>query len=213
MFITVEGVEGCGKTTILKMVYDKLLSENYNIILTREPGGVQISEQIRNIILNKENTALDNRTEALLFAASRRQLLVEKIWPALKEGKIVLCDRYLDSSLAYQGGGKHLGIDNVLNINLFATENTLPDMTILFDIPPEIGLQRISANSEREVNRLDLEKISFYNDTRNAFLSLAEKFNDRYVVIDASKSIEEVFEQAYRIIKKKINELSHLSSK
>ncbi|MDY2727434.1 MAG: dTMP kinase [Candidatus Onthovivens sp.] len=213
MFITVECVEGCGKTTILKMVYDKLLSENYNIILTREPGGVQISEQIRNIILNKENTALDNRTEALLFAASRRQLLVEKIWPALKEGKIVLCDRYLDSSLAYQGGGKHLGIDNVLNINLFATENTLPDMTILFDIPPEIGLQRISANSEREVNRLDLEKISFYNDTRNAFLSLAEKFNDRYVVIDASKSIEEVFEQAYRIIKKKINELSHLSSK
>lgn len=213
MFITVEGVEGCGKTTILKMVYDKLLSENYNIILTREPGGVQISEQIRNIILNKENTALDNRTEALLFAASRRQLLVEKIWPALKEGKIVLCDRYLDSSLAYQGGGKHLGIDNVLNINLFATENTLPDMTILFDIPPEIGLQRISANSEREVNRLDLEKISFYNDTRNAFLSLAEKFNDRYVVIDASKSIEEVFEQTYRIIKKKINELSHLSSK
>lgn len=213
MFITVEGVEGCGKTTILKMVYDKLLSENYNIILTREPGGVQISEQIRNIILNKENTALDNRTEALLFAASRRQLLVEKIWPALKEGKIVLCDRYLDSSLAYQGGGKHLGIDNVLNINLFATENTLPDMTILFDIPPEVGLQRISANSEREVNRLDLEKISFYNDTRNAFLSLAEKFNDRYVVIDASKSIEEVFEQAYRIIKKKINELSHLSSK
>lgn len=213
MFITVEGVEGCGKTTILKMVYEKLLSENYNIILTREPGGVQISEQIRNIILNKENTALDNRTEALLFAASRRQLLVEKIWPALKEGKIVLCDRYLDSSLAYQGGGKHLGIDNVLNINLFATENTLPDMTILFDIPPEVGLQRISANSEREVNRLDLEKISFYNDTRNAFLSLAEKFNDRYVVIDASKSIEEVFEQAYRIIKKKINELSHLSSK
>lgn len=213
MFITVEGVEGCGKTTILKMVYDKLLSENYNIILTREPGGVRISEQIRNIILNKENTALDNRTEALLFAASRRQLLVEKIWPALKEGKIVLCDRYLDSSLAYQGGGKHLGIDNVLNINLFATENTLPDMTILFDIPPEVGLQRISANSEREVNRLDLEKISFYNDTRNAFLSLAEKFNDRYVVIDASKSIEEVFEQAYRIIKKKINELSHLSSK
>ena len=124
-----------------------------------------------------------------------------------------MCDRYLDSSLAYQGGGKHLGIDNVLNINLFATENTLPDMTILFDIPPEVGLQRISANSEREVNRLDLEKISFYNDTRNAFLSLAEKFNDRYVVIDASKSIEEVFEQTYRIIKKKINELSHLSSK
>ena len=119
----------------------------------------------------------------------------------------------MDSSLAYQGGGKHLGIDNVLNINLFATENTLPDMTILFDIPPEVGLQRISANSEREVNRLDLEKISFYNDTRNAFLSLAEKFNDRYVVIDASKSIEEVFEQAYRIIEKKINELSHLSSK
>ena len=136
MFITAEGVEGCGKTTILKMVYEKLVNDGYNCLLTREPGGVKISEQIRQIILNKENTELDDRSEALLFAASRRQLLVQKIYPALKENKIVLCDRYVDSSLAYQGGGKKLGVQNVLNINLFATDHTLPDLTLLFDIDP-----------------------------------------------------------------------------
>ena len=138
MFITAEGVEGCGKTTILKMVYEKLVNDGYNCLLTREPGGVKISEQIRQIILNKENTELDDRSEALLFAASRRQLLVQKIYPALKENKIVLCDRYVDSSLAYQGGGKKLGVQNVLNINLFATDHTLPDLTLLFDIDPHL---------------------------------------------------------------------------
>lgn len=206
MFITAEGVEGCGKTTVLQMVYDELLKEGYDVLLTREPGGVKISEQIRNIILNKENTELDDRSEALLFAASRRQLLVEKIYPALKENKIVLCDRYVDSSLAYQGGGKNLGVDEVLNINLFATNNTLPDLTLLFDIEPELGLKRIASNSNREVNRLDLEKIEFYNKVCNTFLDLSKKYSDRYVVIDASMPLEEVYQTALKIIKEKLNE-------
>ncbi len=135
---------------------------------------------------------MDGRTEALLYAASRRQHLVEKVWPALKEGKIVICDRYLDSSLAYQGGARGLGIDEVLNINLFATENTWPDLTLLFDIKPEIGLARINANANREVNRLDLEKIEFHNKVRESFLALAKRFPDRYVIIDASLSRDEV---------------------
>ena len=135
---------------------------------------------------------MDGRTEALLYAASRRQHLVEKVWPALKEGKIVICDRYLDSSLAYQGGARGLGVEEVLNINLFATENTWPDLTLLFDIKPEIGLARINANSNREVNRLDLEKIEFHNKVRESFLALAKRFPDRYVIIDASKSRDEV---------------------
>lgn len=206
MFITAEGVEGCGKTTVLQMVYDELLKEGYDVLLTREPGGVKISEQIRNIILNKENTELDDRSEALLFAASRRQLLVEKIYPALKDNKIVLCDRYVDSSLAYQGGGKNLGVEEVLNINLFATNNTLPDLTLLFDIEPELGLKRIASNSNREVNRLDLEKIEFYNKVRNTFLDLSKKYSDRYVVIDASLPLEEVYQTALKIIKEKLNE-------
>ena len=192
MFITFEGGEGSGKTTVASKVFEKLKNEKYNIILTREPGGVKIAEQIRNIILDKENTSLDDRSEALLFAASRRQHLVEKVWPALKENKIVLCDRYIDSSLAYQGGGKHLGVDEVLNVNLFATENTWPDLTLLFDIKPEVGLARIASNASREVNRLDLEKLDFHNKVRDTFLALAKKYPDRYVIIDASQSRDEV---------------------
>ncbi|MCI6788654.1 MAG: dTMP kinase [Mollicutes bacterium] len=206
MFITFEGVEGCGKTTIINMIYEKLKSMNFDVIHVREPGGVKISEQIRNIILDKSNTEIDDRCEALLFAASRRQLLVEKIFPALKENKIVICDRFVDSSLAYQGGGKRLGIENVLNINLFATENSLPNLTILFDIDPELGLKRIAKNSEREINRLDLQKIDFYNRVRDAYLYLADTNKDRYQIIDASKSIEEVYSTTLEIILNKLNE-------
>ena len=192
MFITLEGPEGSGKTTAVEAAVKKLEEMGYQIVRTREPGGTPISEQIRNVILDKGNTAMDGRTEALLYAASRRQHLVEKVWPALKEGKIVICDRYLDSSLAYQGGARELGVEEVLNINLFATENTWPDLTLLFDIKPEIGLARINANSNREVNRLDLEKIEFHNKVRESFLALAKRFPDRYVIIDASKSRDEV---------------------
>ena len=192
MFITLEGPEGSGKTTAVEAAVKKLQEMGYQIVRTREPGGTPISEQIRNVILDKGNTAMDGRTEALLYAASRRQHLVEKVWPALKEGKIVICDRYLDSSLAYQGGARGLGIEEVLNINLFATENTWPDLTLLFDIKPEIGLARISANANREVNRLDLEKIEFHNKVRESFLALARRFPDRYVIIDASLSRDEV---------------------
>ena len=192
MFITLEGPEGSGKTTAVKAAVAKLQELGYQVVQTREPGGTPIAEQIRNVILDKANTKMDPRTEALLYAASRRQHLVEKVWPAIKEGKIVICDRYLDSSLAYQGGARGLGVDNILNVNLFATENTYPDLTLLFDIKPELGLERIAKNSNREVNRLDLEKIEFHNKVRQTFLDLSKRYPDRYVVIDASKSIEEV---------------------
>ena len=192
MFITLEGPEGSGKTTAVEAAVKALEEKGYQIVRTREPGGTPIAEQIRNVILDKENTAMDPRTEALLYAASRRQHLVEKVWPALKEGKIVICDRYLDSSLAYQGGARGLGVENILNINLFATENTWPDLTLLFDIKPEIGLQRIASNASREVNRLDLEKLEFHNKVRDTFLELAKRYPDRYVIVDASLSREEV---------------------
>ena len=192
MFITLEGPEGSGKTTAVKAAVAKLQELGYQVVQTREPGGTPIAEQIRNVILDKANTTMDPRTEALLYAASRRQHLVEKVWPAIKEGKIVICDRYLDSSLAYQGGARGLGVDNILNVNLFATENTYPDLTLLFDIKPELGLERIAKNADREVNRLDLEKIDFHNKVRQTFLDLSKRYPDRYVIIDASKSIEEV---------------------
>lgn len=192
MFITIEGPEGSGKTTAVDTAVEELEKMGYQIVRTREPGGTPIAEQIRNVILDKNNVAMDQRTEALLYAASRRQHLVEKVWPALKEGKIVICDRYLDSSLAYQGGARGLGVDNILQVNSFATEGTFPDLTLLFDIDPEIGLARIAANADREVNRLDLEKIEFHNKVRNTFLELAKRYPERFVVIDASQSRENV---------------------
>lgn len=192
MFITIEGPEGSGKTTATNKAVEELKRLGYDVIRTREPGGTPISEQIRNVILDKNNTSMDARTEALLYAAARRQHLVEKVWPATKEGKLVICDRYIDSSLAYQGGARGLGIDNIININMFATEDTWPDLTLLFDIEPELGLERIAKNSDREVNRLDLEKLDFHKKVRETFLYLAKKQPHRFVIIDASKSPEEV---------------------
>ena len=201
LFITFEGGEGSGKSSALKLLDARLRQDGYQTVLTREPGGTEIAEQIRNVILDKANTKMDARTEALLYAASRRQHLVEKVWPAIAEGKVVLCDRYLDSSLAYQGGARGLGIDNVLNINMFATEGTFPDLTLLFDIEPELGLERIAKNANREVNRLDLEKIEFHHGVRKTFLSLAARYPERYVIIDASKPLDQVVEDAYNAIK------------
>lgn len=207
MFITFEGPDGSGKSTVIKKVYEKLSSDGYDIVLTREPGGTPIAEKIRDIILDNSNQAIDARTEALLYAASRRQHLVEKIWPALKEGKIVLCDRFLDSSLAYQGGGRNLGIENVLNINLFATENTYPDLTLFFDVSPEIGLSRVSHDKKRVADRLDNENENFHEKVYNAFKDIVKTYKDRTVIIDASKPLEEVIEATYKVIKIKLDGL------
>ena len=204
MFITIEGTEGSGKTTVAKELAKLLTTNGYEVVHTREPGGTPISESIRNVILDKNNTSMDGRTEALLYAASRRQHLVEKIWPALKEGKIVLCDRFLDSSLAYQGYARGLGYDEVLSINLCATENTYPDLTLFFVIEPEAGLQRIAKNKNREVNRLDLEKLPFHQKVYDAFIELSKKFPERYVTIDASQSLEKVIKDAYNAIQERL---------
>lgn len=204
LFITLEGPEGSGKTSAIKIVKELLEKEGYQIVMTREPGGTPISEQIRNVILDKSNTAMDYRTEALLYAASRRQHLVEKVWPNVKEGKLVICDRYLDSSLAYQGYARELGVEDILNVNMYATEGTFPDLTLLFDLDPQVGLARINANSNREVNRLDLEKMSFHEKVRNGYLALAKRFPGRYVIIDASQPLEKVAQDALKAIKERL---------
>lgn len=204
-FITFEGGEGSGKSTVMKDVAARLTKEGYKLVLTREPGGTPIAEEIRNVILDKANTKMDPRTEALLYAASRRQHLIEKIWPALERGEIVLCDRYLDSSLAYQGGARGLGVDEVLSINMFATEGEYPDLTLLFDLEPEEGLKRIEKNKGREVNRLDLEKLEFHKKVRDNFHALAKKYSTRYVIIDASKPLNEVEDEVYKIIKETLS--------
>jgi dTMP kinase len=199
-FITFEGPDGAGKSTIISMVAMQL----GNVLLTREPGGIDIAEQIRAVILDKENTAMDPRTEALLYAAARRQHLIEKVKPALNEGKIVLCDRFVDSSLAYQGHARGLGIDEVFAINQFAIENLMPELTIYFDIEPELGLQRINKNKGREINRLDLEKLEFHQKVSAGYQLLIERFPERIRTVDASGTVEEVFKETLKLIEEKL---------
>lgn len=199
-FITFEGPDGAGKTTIISMVAKELKEA----LLTREPGGIDIAEQIRRVILDKENTSMDPRTEALLYAAARRQHLVEKVKPAIEDGKVVLCDRFVDSSLAYQGHARGLGIDEVFTINQFAIEQMMPDLTIYFDIEPELGLQRINKNKGREVNRLDLENLEFHHKVREGYHLLMQRFPDRIVKIDASGEVNDVFSKTMEVLKAKL---------
>ncbi|MBL4954230.1 dTMP kinase [Neobacillus sp. OS1-32] len=199
-FITFEGPDGAGKSTIIGMIANQL----ENTLLTREPGGIDIAEQIRRVILDKNNTAMDPRTEALLYAAARRQHLIERVKPALDEGKIVLCDRFVDSSLAYQGYARGLGMDEVWKINQFAIEQMLPQLTIYFDIEPVLGLKRINKNKGREINRLDLEDLEFHHRVREGYQILLERFPNRMVKIDASGTVEEVFQQTLQLVKEKL---------
>ena len=203
-FIVFEGGEGSGKTTILEMIYDYLINKGIDCIKTREPGGIKISESIREIILDTNNTNMDSKTEALLYAAARRQHLVEKVIKSLDEGKVVLCDRFIFSSLAYQGYARGLGIEEIYNINKFAIDEYMPNLNILFDLDPKIGLARISKSEDREVNRLDLEKLDFHYKVREGYTILSEKYKENFIKINAEESIEEVFENVKNIIEKNL---------
>jgi dTMP kinase len=191
-FITFEGGEGAGKTSVISELSKFLEGAGFNLITTREPGGIKIAENIRQIILDPNNTAMDGRTEALLYAAARRQHLVEKVIPELILGKIVLCDRFLDSSLVYQGIARKIGLDEIFSINSFAIENCMPRLTFYFDIDPEIGLSRIAKNKDREINRLDMEDLDFHYSVREGYLKLLTMFPERIVSIDANRPLEEV---------------------
>ncbi|HZG60898.1 MAG TPA: dTMP kinase [Anoxybacillus sp.] len=203
-FFSFEGPDGAGKTTIIKLVEKFLTEQGFEVISTREPGGIEIAEKIRAVILNPEHKSMDARTEALLYAAARRQHLVERVVPALNEGKIVLCDRFIDSSLAYQGFARGLGIDEVLAINEFAINGCMPSLTIYFDLDPKIGLERINKNKLREINRLDMESFSFHYKVREGYLQLVKRFKDRIIQVDANRTIHEVFEETAKIIMQRI---------
>ncbi len=193
LFITFEGNDGSGKTTISKKVYEALLEKNYPVIYTREPGGIEIAEKIRTIILDPNHTAMDARCEALLYAASRRQHLIEKVLPALETGKIVLCDRFIDSSLAYQGIGRGIGIDEVLKINQFAIESYMPDATFFLRVSLETGMQRVNARGN--LDRMDLEANDFHCRVSEGYEKVREMFAERMIEIDAEADIETVFRE------------------
>ena len=200
-FITLEGPEGSGKTTVSNRIVKMLEEKGYQVLLTREPGGGEIAEQIRNVILDKKNTSMDAKTEALLYAAARRQHLVEKVIPALEKGMIVICARFVDSSLDYKGVDRHLGIKEVYEMNLFAINDVMPDKTLFFDIDYQKGLERIKVN-QRETNRLDLEKNDFHKNVYEGYMEICEQYKDRIVKINADQDVDHVVSDAMKEIEK-----------
>lgn len=201
LIISFEGPDGAGKTTVINQLLP-ILSEKLNrsIVSTREPGGVDIAERIRDVILDVNHTSMDDKTELLLYMAARRQHFVEKVLPALKSGKLVLIDRFIDSSVAYQGSGRGLDKQVISWLNDFATDSRKPDLTLYFDIDSETGLTRIAKNAEREINRLDLEKLEMHQRVRQGYLELAELEKSRVVTIDASQDLEQVVADALKEI-------------
>lgn len=199
LFISFEGIDGCGKSTQIKMLCSYLKDRNKEFLMVREPGGTDISEQIRKILLHSHDQEISDRTEALLMTGSRAQLIDEKILPFLNQGKIVIADRFLDSTLAYQGGGRELDLNWLIDLNNFATNNTFPDITFFIDIEPEIGAMR-SGSSKDRIERAGLE---FQSRVRQSYIKLSTLFNDRYLTLDGN--------QKKKIIHKKI--VSHLLEK
>lgn len=189
-FITIEGPDGAGKSTQIPLIKGFLESRGLEVVLTREPGGTLIGEKIRELLLDKEHQEMSDITEALLYAASRAQHVEELIKPALKEGKVVLCDRFVDSSLVYQGMGRGLGIKTIKSINNFATSGLEPDLTIFLDIAPEIGLQRVKSREEED--RLEQEKLEFHKKVYEGYIELVHMYPQRMKVIDANRTIEEI---------------------
>lgn len=194
-FISFEGPDGAGKTSVLTAIRTGLVNQlGDQVVYTREPGGNPIAEQVRAVLLDKQNGAMDDWTEALLYAASRRQHVVETLKPALEAGKLILCDRYLDSSIAYQGGGRELGIDRIWALNQYAIDGLLPDLTIFLDLPVETGLARIEKGRAETINRLDEQTTNFHRRVRQAYLTLAEHFPERIVKVNADQELARVIE-------------------
>ena len=201
IFITIEGPDGAGKTSVISELYPRLqLIAKKGIIKTREPGGIRIAEKIRQIILDPRNEEMDERTEALLYAAARRQHLVEVILPGLNEGKIIICDRFVDSSLAYQGAGRRIGMSEIAQINEFATEGTTPHFTLYLDVDSDTGLRRIQQNRTHQIDRLDSEGLEFHQRVRHAYLKIAEENPERITKIDARMGLQEVVDKSFAAI-------------
>ena len=198
--VSLEGPEGAGKTSVLEALIPVLEDRGVEVLSTREPGGVLIGEKIREVILDPSHTEMDPKTELLLYIASRRQHLVEKVLPSLATGKLVIMDRFIDSSVAYQGFGRGLDIEAIDWLNEFATDGLKPDLTLYFDIEVEEGLARIAANSDREVNRLDMEGMDLHRKVRQVYPSLLEQKADRIVKIDASLPLDQVIANTQQLL-------------
>ena len=198
-FITFEGIDGCGKSTQVELLNDYLLNNNIQSTIVREPGGTSISEKVRDILLSKINTSMSSRTEALLMTASRAQLTKEIIIPQLKLGSWIVSDRYADSTLAYQGGGRHMDINWLKTLNLFATFEIIPDLTIFLDVPVDIISQRKTGS----LDRFEKEGLTFLNKVRNAYIKLADGEKQRIISIDGTKKIDWIHKSIITSIEEK----------
>jgi len=199
-FITLEGTEGAGKTTAIEAAVNWARSKNINLVVTREPGGTATAEKIRSLLLNKENKDILPDTELMLMFAARSQHLNELIIPALKQGSWVLCDRFTDASYAYQGGGRGIDMKKIEALEQWVQGSFRPDITLLLDLPVEVGLARASQRSEPD--RFEIEKASFFERVREVYLQRAEKYPDQFHIIDATKSIKEVENQVNQVLDK-----------
>lgn len=199
IFITFEGPDGAGKTTQVKLLERHLRQKGYDVLVTREPGGTPVGEEIRKILLNRNYKDMDAVTEMYLYAASRAQHVRRVIKPALDEGKMVLCDRFVDSSIAYQGFGRGLGMDVVEAVNRYALGGIVPDLTLFLNIRPEDALARGRIRSE-ELDRLESEELEFHRRVYQGFLVLQKKYTERIKEVDATRSVDEVFEQVRRLV-------------
>ena len=202
LFITLEGADGSGKSTISRMLSSYLRDNGLKVTSTREPGGTDISEEIRKIILDDKNTEMKSTTEALLYAASRAQHIEEKIVPAMRSNRIVICDRFVISSLVYQGIARNLGVENIKKINDFATGGLSPDLVLFFDVDPERAMRRRGRRLKSD--RIEKEKMDFHRSVYEGYKSIVNEYDGNIKVIDASKSKIEVFEQVKQIVDKLI---------
>ena len=201
MFITFEGCEGVGKSRQIRLLEEYLKKNDIKYYLTREPGGTTVSEQIRNVILDGKNVSMTDECEALLYAAARVQLLKENVKPKLENGELVLCDRYIDSSLAYQGYARGLGVEFVEKINDYAIKNFMPDYTIFLNLSPEQAFKR--KGGVDKTDRLELSGMDFHNKVYQGYLDLSKKYSQRFIVIDASGEIKETHQKIINALKEK----------
>ena len=201
-FITFEGGEGAGKSMQVEILASHLREVGYKITVTREPGGTRIGEQIRAITHSRENVDLNEKAEAYLMAAARAQHVAEMIMPALETNKIVICDRFVDSSIVYQGYGRNLGADKIATLNELAVNGATPDLTFLLDIDPVLGAKR--QQEKKNKDRLDMQQTDFYTRVRNGYQTLVKQNKGRFVVIDANQSIEKIATKIWQVVQKKI---------
>jgi len=201
VFISFEGIDGVGKSTQIRLAEDYLRSRGKDVVCTLEPGGTELGQEIRNLLLHRKGDVAP-RSEALLYAADRAHHVATKVRPALAEGKVVITDRYLDSSVAYQGAGRKLAADEIRNISLWAVDGLLPDLTVLVDLDPEIAAERRKGTGQ-EADRLEREKIDFFQAVRDEFLKLAAAEPERFLVVDATQTPDQIFVH----ISKKLDEL------